>query len=219
MARVEAGECVEAPEKRRKLNALYDSLDSAARFFGQHPAMLGSLMYLLITCVGITYSFFLYQNFGINVFDFAETNDLLLAAFKDFNAFLISMLAVVSSIFLFALLLMLRPKGSAIDDGSPTSSSAGKAILSTVVMFIVIFGIAFVVAYLFSKAEARSVKQNLEDPVNVTYRLTAAGSAEPTTETDVELIGATQKAAFFYDPDDGHTLAIPHAQIVSIEFP
>ncbi len=131
----------------------------------------------------------------------------------------ISMLAVVSSIFLFALLLMLRPEGSAIDDGSPTSSSAGKAILSTVVMFIVIFGIAFVVAYLFSKAEARSAKQSLEDPINVTYRLTASGSAEPTTETDVELIGATQKAAFFYDPDDGHTLAIPHAQIVSIEFP
>jgi hypothetical protein len=65
-----------------------------SEFFGNHPAVLGSLLYVLVTAIGIIYSGILYQRFGINIFDFADMNDLLLAAFKDAFAFAMSLVTL-----------------------------------------------------------------------------------------------------------------------------
>ena len=58
-------------------------LSAAISFFREHPAIAGTLLYLQVNAVGVIYSWALFRNFGINVFDFAEANDFLLAAFRE----------------------------------------------------------------------------------------------------------------------------------------
>lgn len=198
-------------------------LASTARFFREHPAMLGSLLYLLITSMGMIYSFALYNSFGINVFDFAEINDLLLAAFKDLAAFLMSVftitLTIISLTYWSARFEKRRRERSSANDRTFSSIAPRRNLAMVLAMAFISLFYAFIPPYIFAEGEARSIKNNSEDPVTVTYRLTTSTSVQPTTESGVELIGATEKAAFFYDPDPKRTLAVPHAQIISIEFP
>jgi hypothetical protein len=73
--------------------------------------------------------------------------------------------------------------------------------------------LAFAPAYIFAQFEANQLLADQEDPVRVAYRANAS-SAEPKIKEDVELIGTTNKVAFFYDADADRkpTLVIPHAR-------
>jgi hypothetical protein len=171
-------------------------------------------MYVLVTAIGIIYSGILYQRFGINIFDFAEMNDLLLAAFKDAFAFAMSLVTLVLGLgyVLYLRRMALRRAREGID-----SSLFFKLMPQLLPIVIIIY--VFAPAFFFAVREANQLLANQEDPVSVTYRANAS-SAEPKVEKDVELIGTTDKVAFFYDADADRkpTLVIPHAQIVSIKF-
>ena len=52
-------------------------------FFKSHPALILTLLFIQISTVGMVYDYALLQQFGINVFQFAELNDFFLAAFKE----------------------------------------------------------------------------------------------------------------------------------------
>ena len=50
------------------------------RLFREHPALLLTVCYFLITLIGVIYSYFFYQEFGINIVKFADLSDFLLAS-------------------------------------------------------------------------------------------------------------------------------------------
>jgi hypothetical protein len=68
-------------------------------FFRDNPTLVLTLMYVDLTGIGILYSFVFYGQFEINIFDFAEIGDFLLAAFKapavTFFVLLVQVLVVV----------------------------------------------------------------------------------------------------------------------------
>jgi Ca2+/Na+ antiporter len=51
-------------------------------FFRDNPTLVLSLLYLYVTAMGLPYSAALYARFGINILDYSEISDFLLAAFK-----------------------------------------------------------------------------------------------------------------------------------------
>jgi hypothetical protein len=65
-------------------------------FFREHPTFFLTLMYVNLTGIGILYSLIFYRQFGINIFDFAEIGDFLLAAFK---ASAVTFSAVLAQVF------------------------------------------------------------------------------------------------------------------------
>jgi hypothetical protein len=68
-------------------------------YFLKHPAIGGSFIYIICSIVGVIYSWFLYNKFQINIFDYAETNDFLLIAFKEPFSYLLALgVFVISSI-------------------------------------------------------------------------------------------------------------------------
>jgi hypothetical protein len=83
---------------------------------------------------------------------------------------------------------------------------------------------SLVLPYYSALKTASDIKDGERQTVDVWYR-SFSGSAGQETEPDLNLIGATQKAVFFYDVNDkdnekdNRTLVIPQAQIVSIEVP
>jgi len=83
---------------------------------------------------------------------------------------------------------------------------------------VAIVCLSLILPYVSATTKASSLKDGEKPVVDVRYR-SFSGSEGQVTEPGLELIGATQKAAFFYDVNDNHTLVIPQAQIVSIEVP
>jgi len=61
----------------------YDHWDKTRRFFLDNPTLALTLLYLYVAAVGIVYSASLYGSFGINILDYSEIVDFLLAAFKN----------------------------------------------------------------------------------------------------------------------------------------
>jgi hypothetical protein len=245
-------------------------------FFSNHPTLVLTLLYLYVTAVGLIYSAALYSKFGINIFDYTEIADFLLAAFKNPVAFLAAGILVAMGVALAAYeaikiriknrreLALIRDFESRVDvrkdldeshpDKSqeiptsldealrsqeiPTSlatsldearralDEAGRSAERRVEM---IFAVAFIIAltgiftplvlpYYSAGKTASSITNGEHPSVDVRYR-SFSGSAGQVTEPNLTLIGATQKAVFFYDVDEKHTIVIPQAQIVSIEVP
>jgi hypothetical protein len=82
--------------QRRPIDPPSDPLAAIGTFFRENPAVAGSVLYLQITIIGIIYAWSLYRIYDINIFDFAETNDFLLAAFKDPYTFIMSVGALLA---------------------------------------------------------------------------------------------------------------------------
>lgn len=49
-------------------------------FFREHPTMLLTFCYFVITVLGVLYSYYFYKEFGINILKFADLSDFLLAS-------------------------------------------------------------------------------------------------------------------------------------------
>jgi hypothetical protein len=203
-------------------------------FFLDNPTLTLTLLYLYVTAVGMLYSAVLYGRLGINIFDYSEIPDFLLAAFKNPIVLLVTGIQVVLS-YLFAYMTSLtlrshlesnRERGyEARREGSLLESVRPMVIATTHVWAIVLSGVAFLaVIYFFAVATASSIKNGEKPAVEVRYR-SFSGSAGQVTVPRLEFIGATQRAAFFYDVNDkdnekdDHTLVIPQSQIISIEVP
>ena len=62
-------------------------------FLGKNPTFVLTLLYLYATAIGMYYSAALYSKFGINIFDFAEMADFLLATFKNPIALLLELIS------------------------------------------------------------------------------------------------------------------------------
>jgi len=192
-----------------------------------------SFLYLFATGVGIESSYILYRQFEINIFDYAETGDFLLAAFKSptaaTNIGVIAPTLVLGIPLIVSLLPVLSRSGfflRSLDKDEQWALQIYQAfsIFTRFGPYIVVAAIASVLFHVLhsaaedSFAEADAIIQGEKPSLVVQYR-SFSGSAGQVTKTGLELIGATQKVVFLYDLDDEHTLVIPQAQIVSIEVP
>jgi hypothetical protein len=226
--------------------------------FLKNPTLVLSLLYLYVTAMGLLYSSFLYARFGINILDYSEISDFLLAALK--NPIVLSWSLSMALLYLVYLAfqashLQTRLKTRSHGDTrfyepSVRSNNGGGAaetpaelrrreephvptpeekhhafidshwhitVQAIVYAFFVVFS-SLVLTYVFAIFLASSIKDGEKPAVEVRYR-SFSGSTGQVTEPGLELIGATQKAVFFYDVDDQRTLVIPQSQLVSIEVP
>jgi hypothetical protein len=215
-------------------------------------------LYLYVTAMGLLYSVALYARFGINILDYSEISDFLLAALN--NPIVLSWSLSMALIYLVYLAsqasdlktrLKTRSHGDTrFYEASVRSNNGGGAaetpaelrrrqephvptpqekhlafiyshwhitVQAIVYAIFVVFS-SLVLTYVIAIFSASSIKDGEKPAVEVRYR-SFSGSTGQVTEPGLELIGATQKAVFFYDVDDKRTLVIPPSQLVSIEVP
>jgi hypothetical protein len=216
-------------------------------FFLANPTVVLSLLYLYVTAIGMLYSAVLYGRFGINVFDYSEIGDFLLAAFKNPVAFLSGgLLAAMGGALLSYRAATVRRRvreveefreaGSRIeasiqeeeeeerekeyqqDKQRYLASQRRRTVRLTIVIAVTSVFSSLVLPYYSAGKTASSIKAGENPSVDVRYR-SFKGSAGQVTVPGLGLIGATEKAAFFYDVDHKRTIVIPQAQLVSIEVP
>jgi hypothetical protein len=180
-----------------------------ARYLFDNPTLFLTFLYLYATGTGILYSAALYGRFGINIFEYSELPDFLLAAFKDLFVLLFLAFQVC---FLAGILV-----GTALVPNLTWryfTRSPGRLLL----IFLAYIIAAACTTYNSAVGKAASIKAGDLPGVDVRHR-SFSGSAEQVTALGLEPIGATQRAAFFYDPDAKRTIVIPQSQLVSIEVP
>src|SRR5215217_6264203 len=205
-----------------------DSQGYFKEFFLANPTVVLSLLYLYVTAIGMLYSAVLYGRFGINVFDYSEIGDFLLAAFKNPVAFLSGGLlaAMGGALLSYRAAAVIRFAREGLEEADVEEQDVQsylallrrRTVIYAIVIAVTSVFTSFVLPYYSAGKTVSSIKAGEKPSVDVRYR-SFKGSAGQVTVPSLELIGATEKAAFFYDVAHKRTIVIPQAQLVSIEVP
>jgi hypothetical protein len=211
--------------------------DKIKGFFLDNPTLVLTLLYLYVTAIGMVYSASLYGRFGINIFDYSEIGDFLLSAFKNPIALIYAGAQVGASLFFFvsinSLAKRLRSHMLSILEQQESRQEEERILQrwelierfqrAASVLVVALYALALVLSgsllpHRSATEMASGIKHGEHPALDVRYR-SFSGSAGQVTAPNLTLIGATQKAVFFYDVDEKRTIVIPQAQIVSIEIP
>ena len=169
---------------------MYLTLKAFAR---EHPTMILTLCYVVITAIGTGYSFFFFREFEINIIKFADLSDFLLAAILEPLSIIIFTLILVFIIFVFWLDVLCRNrfKGYKNFVEKRLVSKYTDPIGSTSV--IVFFTI--VMMQDLATKNAKAIKDKGKDIYQVTFATEDSGSSiKP-----LELLGSTSRFVYFYD--------------------
>jgi hypothetical protein len=167
------------------------------------------------------YSWSLFRPFGINIFDFAETNDFLLVAFKEPFALMQGVFAALYVVVAFYFTKKFRHWRSKF----PTKFlHSFFLVLEIMAKAPVWFLIPFIVMYMILPAQfaasktAERIRTSSDFSVAVSFRSGPTGSVSKQLPSPLSLIGTTEKFAFFYAQTQERVFAVPISNIVSVEF-
>jgi hypothetical protein len=184
------------------------------QFAREHTTLAISLAYLFLTIVGAAFEFFLFLRFRVNVLQFAEPVDFVLAAIRHpvvivFAALPIALLWVLEIVDT-GLRRIVPPyaRWMARSESHPWYPSARA---STYPIFVVIYFALFTIKY----SAYVSDRLHAGDGRPVTVELNAASGAEPRKLEGI-LIGTTLRYAFVYQSADSSTHVIPTESIVEM---
>ncbi|HUR00130.1 MAG TPA: hypothetical protein VM166_11795 [Gemmatimonadaceae bacterium] len=195
------------PVRRRRL------LADIAR---EHPTLLFTLGYIALTAVGLVYDAWLYGYFRINVIEYSETSDFLLAAVRTPLVIILSILPVL---ILWTVTRLRRKarrtfprydKWSRRYEGTIWDMENPRVGGPIGVIFVVIYAILFTQLYALRVAD--KIKAGHGRVVKV--EMIVPGSV-PTADTTL-LIGTTGKFVFLFDPRANQTRIIPFDNVSSI---
>ncbi|MDA1372894.1 MAG: hypothetical protein O2971_19365 [Proteobacteria bacterium] len=79
-------------------------------FFRNHPTMVITLGYFIVTGIGVVYSIFFYREFGSNIVKFADVTDFLLASIVEPISIVIFLGILVFTLTMFQLDFWVRRK-------------------------------------------------------------------------------------------------------------
>ncbi|WP_027362659.1 hypothetical protein [Desulfospira joergensenii] len=176
---------------------------------------LAPVSYIYVTYVGMVQAYNLFKNFGLSIFEFAELNDFLLAAFQNPWFFLFVLLPFLfTGIFLVAITSIKKwvlYRGDSFQ--SPGRIKAAKfcsiLILGGLVILFPIW------------AQLTSKEDVLADENRKIRLLVSQGDKSKNVSGWIEkmrLIGTTEKFIFVYNEKTDTKIAIPQSNVYRLEF-
>lgn len=186
------------------------------RLRAEHMGLVSTFAYLVIAALGMLHEGLVFQTFRINVLDYAEPSDFLLAALRDPLILVVGLAAVplVSLYYRFAVRLYNRPaERRRWWHGSDRSRRFMRKhytpfFVSTVLVYVVAFSLLYAgrVAGQLRAGHGRHVRVELvSDPGGMTR-----------DTTPLLLIGTTQKYLFLYDPARKLTSILPSSNVARV---
>ena len=179
-----------------------------ARMLREHPALIATGFYVLASFVGMFWSWAYLRHFGINVFNYAQVSDFLLASLKEPFTWVLVILA-------FAMVQADNAFSRRVERKAKTRwfrwyGSAKYRLINN-------FGAVSLVGvfiFVYATLEAKDTRDGGGDRVDVTF--TEGGSVTAAT-----LLGTTGQFLFLYDPAtervDIHPFESVHA--ISLQSP
>jgi len=191
----------------------------------QNPGLGFTLIYLAISMLGLLFSWALFSEFNINIFNFTEVSDFLLAALREPMTFLLAGSAILVTRLLHWLGKIEIRHWAAKDPKTRfarfylRSSKAVNSHPITQLVIFVLYSYLFISLYGGWKArqikagEGQVIRVQLTEPVVDNRDENQAGS---NVIIQGILLGSTNKYLFLYDPESGITSAMPEENIVRV---
>jgi hypothetical protein len=184
--------------------------DRIARIFAEQPGLVLTTGYLVLTALGLGYQFAYFHEFRVNILDYAEVSDFLLAALRE-PAVLLLALAPLPLLWLFGVFNKLLGRFFPRYDSYSKATDTARARAIIHPLFIIIYFFLFVLWY--AEWKAGFVKRGQGTRVGVTLQtIPAAGMpAGPAL-----LLGKTSGFVFVYYRSDRRTHVIPLENLARI---
>ena len=171
----------------------------------QHPALLVSALYVTASVIGMLFSWDYLRLFGINVFNYAQIGDFLLASLKEPITWVIVIISVLLIMGDNAMSRRVERSGKRRFLRWYGSRSYRMANYIGAVVLIVMF------THIYALTKKREILAGEGRLINV--QLT-----ESTTKNQVVLLGTTGSFIFLYDPLLREVTVHPHENVYSISF-
>jgi hypothetical protein len=186
-----------------KLRTLGISILAKAGY--EHPTLMLTLAYLGLTFVGMLHDLWFYHFFRINILDFSDTSDFLLAAIRN-PLVIILALAPIGILLVFQQLRASARKKSDWYDkyADKYSRSRWNSVFWRVLIyswFVIVYAAFF--AELYAGREANRIKKGIG------RRVTYVRSDGVRTDENPILLGTTARYVFFYSPATKTTEIVP----------
>ncbi|MEQ8953791.1 MAG: hypothetical protein RL120_06615 [Gammaproteobacteria bacterium] len=174
----------------------------------QHPTLLLTLCYLLITLIGVVYSYYFYAEFGINIVQFADVSDFLLASILELISIIIFFAVGAFTFVMFLLDFWLRKKLPAY--GRWTQNKMASRYTDPIIFTLVVG--TFVVLYVrdFAVLNADQIKGGAMNEFSVKM-------ADGEQERALNLLGNTSRFTYLYDYALGEVLIVPVENVASLK--
>lgn len=181
----------------------------------EHPTLGLTLLYLALTFVGMIHDLWFYLYFKINILDFSETSDFLLAAIRNPLVILLSLLPVALLFALQRARVTARNKSARYDAFSRKIDSSRWNSLSARIFiygwFVVVYAIVF--TQLYAQWESGRVKSGKGRRVAFVRNDGVISDEQPI------LLGTTGKFLFLYYPSRKATEIVPidNATVLTVD--
>ncbi len=189
-------------EVRRLRNV---SRSVAGRLMREHPTLVLTLAYLGLTFVGMIRDLWFYRYFRINILDYSETSDFLLAAIRN------PLVVILSLVPIGMLLLAARIREYAIVRSPKYRARAAKSVArkwNTLAARVVIYTwFVFIYAVLF--AQLYSMREVTRIKAGRGQRVALARTDGVTSGPLPIFLGSTSKFFFLYYPERKETEIVP----------
>lgn len=173
------------------------------RFFSEHPTILLTLSYFLITIIGVIYSYFFYNEFGINIIQFADLSDFLLASILEPLTLLI-FIFIIGVATIFTLLdLWLRKRFLAYGDF--TKKRLKSKYTDPIAVTLVIGLWSIVVIKSLAVGNAAQIKTGEYDH----YQVNMTDTSIANMQTSFALLGSSSRYIYLYNHSLQKTFVIP----------
>lgn len=171
------------------------------RFFGEHPTLLLSLCYFVITVIGVLYHYYFYREFGINIIKFADLSDFLLVAVLEPMSLLLFIVSTITIAVIYKMEMVGRAKFKAY------GRFVGKRRYSKYIDLTVFSGamVMTLIVYIQSLAQgnAEEVRSGIIDQYAVRIADFEQGSA------NLALLGSSSRYVYFFDVSKDQALVVP----------
>ena len=185
--------------------------------FAEHPALIVTLVYLLVSLLGLSYQWALFRHFDVNFFLYAEVTDFLMGAFREPITFGLSLsaLAVGWLAHLYARWergwwSRHQPKNW-LTRGYVRLTSAGFNRYAAVIFFL-LYSVMFIRLY----ADERAAAFKEGEGQAVLLEATEGQERRPAQDAAALMMGASARFVFLYRPDAAIVEVIPHENIARI---
>ena len=174
--------------------------------FRRHPALIASALYVIASVIGMFYSWSYLHQFGVNVFNYAQIGDFLLASLKEPFTWGLVILALV-------LVGFDNAMSRRVQNKSPGRLLRwyGLPRYRQINNFVALAIIAFFI-HGYAQIQARDTRDGNGKFVDVIF-------ADNAMATSAILIGTTGQFVFLFDVDTERVDIHPIENIHSISFP
>lgn len=191
--------------------------------WAEHLGTILTVGYLLLVAIGMFHSLLGYRHFGINILDYAEASDFLLAPFHDPMVMLVTVLPALLAWGYLSFFGRMSERAAARRraEGKPRAWwESSEALQARVKPYVHLMPIALGLFWVFVSASSyqrlNAYRAMRGEGTNVAVELSGGTMEQGTATRPLVLIGATSRYVFLFRTEEWRTVIVPTESVQRI---